>query len=91
MASQYAHPDVLVETDWVAAHGKDAGIRLVEVDVDTAAYDQGHIEGAVGWNWQRQFHASGSMRTGNPAAGRGSAHNSDGPGGRTLVRRYTFS
>jgi thiosulfate/3-mercaptopyruvate sulfurtransferase len=55
MTSQYVHPEVLVETDWVAAHSKDAGLRLVEVDVDTAAYDQGHIEGAVGWNWQTQL------------------------------------
>lgn len=55
MASQYVHPEVLVETDWVAAHGKDADLRLVEVDVDTAAYDQGHVEGAVGWNWQTQL------------------------------------
>jgi thiosulfate/3-mercaptopyruvate sulfurtransferase len=55
MANTYAHPEVLVETDWVAAHGKDSNLRLVEVDVDTAAYDQGHIEGAVGWNWQTQL------------------------------------
>src|SRR5262249_13323392 len=55
MSDAYAHPEVLVETDWVVAHGKDAGIRLVEVDVDTTAYDQGHIEGAVGWNWQTQL------------------------------------
>src|SRR5687768_4928030 len=55
MAQSYAQPDVLVETDWVASHAKDAGLRLVEVDVDTAAYDQGHIEGAVGWNWQTQL------------------------------------
>jgi thiosulfate/3-mercaptopyruvate sulfurtransferase len=55
MAQNYANPDVLVETDWVAMHGKDANVRLVEVDVDTTAYDQGHIEGAVGWNWQTQL------------------------------------
>ena len=55
MATTYAHPEALVETDWVTAHGKDAGIRLVEVDVDTTAYDQGHIAGAVGWNWQTQL------------------------------------
>lgn len=48
----YAHPEVLVETDWVAAHLNDPSVRLVEVDVDTAAYDSGHIPGAVGWNWK---------------------------------------
>ena len=46
---------VLVTTDWVAQHATDAGVRVVEVDVDTAAYDQGHIPGAVGWNWTTQL------------------------------------
>jgi thiosulfate/3-mercaptopyruvate sulfurtransferase len=46
-----ATPDVLVKTDWVAQHGRDTGVRVVEVDVDTAAYDQGHVPGAAGWNW----------------------------------------
>ncbi|MBM3947160.1 MAG: sulfurtransferase, partial [SAR202 cluster bacterium] len=50
----YAHPEVLVETDWVAQHLNDAKVRLVEVDVDTTAYEQGHIPGAVGWNWTTQ-------------------------------------
>jgi len=53
--AQYAHPEMLVETAWVAEHSKDAGIRLVEVDVDTAAYDQGHIAGAIAWNWTTQL------------------------------------
>ncbi|HET7141062.1 MAG TPA: sulfurtransferase [Candidatus Limnocylindria bacterium] len=43
---------VVVETDWVAEHLNDPNVRLVEVDVDTSAYDTGHIPGAVGWNWQ---------------------------------------
>jgi thiosulfate/3-mercaptopyruvate sulfurtransferase len=53
--SEYAHPEVLVTTDWVANHLNDPKIRLIEVDVDTSAYDQGHIPGAVGWNWQTQL------------------------------------
>ena len=53
--SEYAHPEMLVSTDWVASHLNDPGIRLIEVDVDTSAYDQGHIPGAVGWNWQTQL------------------------------------
>jgi thiosulfate/3-mercaptopyruvate sulfurtransferase len=48
----YVNPQVLVETDWVAQHLGDLTIRLVEVDVDTTAYDSGHIVGAVGWNWR---------------------------------------
>ena len=56
--ADYAHPESLVDTQWVADHGGDANVRLVEVDVDTAAYDQGHIAGAVGWNWQSQLQQS---------------------------------
>jgi thiosulfate/3-mercaptopyruvate sulfurtransferase len=48
-------PNVLVTTDWVAQHATDAGVRVVEVDVDTSAYDQGHIPGSVGWNWTTQL------------------------------------
>jgi len=51
----YANPDVLVSTDWVAERLRDPDIRLIEVDVDTTAYDSGHIPGAVGWNWQSQL------------------------------------
>ena len=53
--AEYAHPDSLVSTQWVAEHGSDSNVRLVEVDVDTSAYEQGHIAGAVGWNWQSQL------------------------------------
>ncbi len=51
----YAHPEVLVSTDWVAQHLKDPNLRLIEVDVDTTQYEQGHIAGAIGWNWQTQL------------------------------------
>jgi thiosulfate/3-mercaptopyruvate sulfurtransferase len=47
--------NVLVTTDWVAEHATDAGVRVVEVDVDTAAYDQGHVPGAAGWNWTTEL------------------------------------
>ncbi len=53
--AEYAHPESLVSTEWVAEHGGDANVCLIEVDVDTAAYEQGHITGAVGWNWQSQL------------------------------------
>src|SRR5262245_31015713 len=55
VAGQYANQAALVSTEWVAAHGSDPNVRLIEVDVDTGAYDQGHIKGAVGWNWQRDL------------------------------------
>ena len=53
--AEYAHPESLVGTQWVAEHGSDPNVRLVEVDVDTSAYEQGHVAGAVGWNWQTQL------------------------------------
>lgn len=46
---------VLVTTDWAAEHLNDEGVRFVEVDVDTEAYDSGHIPGSVGWNWKEQL------------------------------------
>src|SRR5229473_3276632 len=53
--SEYKHPEVLVSTDWAAHNLNSPNLRFVEVDVDTTAYDQGHIPGAVGWNWQTQL------------------------------------
>ena len=53
----YAKPDALVETDWLEEHVKDPGIRVIEVDEDTEAYEKGHIDGAVGWNWTTDLHA----------------------------------
>ena len=48
-------PNVLVNTDWVAQHATDAGVRVVEVDVDTTAYNQSHVPGAAGWNWTTEL------------------------------------
>ena len=53
--SDYKHPEALVSTQWVADHINDPKVRLVEVDVDTTAYDKGHVQNAVGWNWQSQL------------------------------------
>jgi thiosulfate/3-mercaptopyruvate sulfurtransferase len=51
----YVHPEVLVETNWVKTSLGKPGIKIVEIDVDTRAYDAGHIAGAVGFNWQTQL------------------------------------
>ena len=53
--AEYAHPEVLVTTAWVAEHHNDPNVRIVEVDVDTTSYDQGHVPGALGWNWSTQL------------------------------------
>ena len=47
--------DVLVDADWAKANLDNPSVRFVEVDVDTTAYDQSHIPGAVGWNWTSQL------------------------------------
>ena len=53
--ADYAHPEVLVSTAWVAEHLNDPKLRIAEVDVDTSAYGQGHVPGAIGWNWQTEL------------------------------------
>ncbi|GBD32136.1 Putative thiosulfate sulfurtransferase [bacterium HR33] len=55
MATEYANPKALVETAWVAEHLEDPKVRILEVDVDTSAYEQGHIPGAVGIHWKRDL------------------------------------
>ena len=53
--AEYAHPEKLVSTQWVAEHLDDPGVCLIEVDVDTGAYDEGHPPGAVAWDWTSQL------------------------------------
>jgi thiosulfate/3-mercaptopyruvate sulfurtransferase len=53
--AEYAHPEVLVSTEWVATHAQDPHVRIAEVDVDTKAYDEGHVPGAIGWAWTTQL------------------------------------
>ncbi len=50
-ARGYAHPDVLVDTDWVAAHLEDPSVRLLESDEDVLLYRTGHIPGALKLDW----------------------------------------
>ena len=47
----YAHPEVLVSTDWVAEHLEDPRVRLIESNEDLLLYDTGHIPGAVKVDW----------------------------------------
>src|SRR2546421_11606920 len=53
----YAHPEVLVDTQWVADHLNDPKVKIVEVDVDTTAYDTGHVKGAIGLDWRKDLQA----------------------------------
>jgi thiosulfate/3-mercaptopyruvate sulfurtransferase len=54
--SEYANPDALVETDWLAGRLDDPSIRIVEVDEDVTAYRKGHLPGSVQWNWFGDLH-----------------------------------
>jgi thiosulfate/3-mercaptopyruvate sulfurtransferase len=47
----YAHPDVLVSTQWVSDHHADPKVRIVESDEDLLLYETGHIPGAVKIDW----------------------------------------
>jgi thiosulfate/3-mercaptopyruvate sulfurtransferase len=50
-ARGYAHPEVLVSTEWVAAHLDDPSVRLLESDEDVLLYASGHIVGAQQLDW----------------------------------------
>lgn len=52
---EYARPEVLVSTQWVADHLHDESVRLVEVDEDVLLYEQGHIPGAVKLDWHTEL------------------------------------
>jgi thiosulfate/3-mercaptopyruvate sulfurtransferase len=49
--AQYAHPERLVSTQWVAEHLDDPGVVLVESDEDVLLYETGHVPGAVKVDW----------------------------------------
>ena len=53
--SDYAHPEVLVSTAWMADHLKDEGILIIESNEDVLLYDMGHLPGAVHIDWQRDL------------------------------------
>ncbi len=53
----YAHPEVLVDTEWVAGHANNPRVKVIEVDVDTASYDTGHIKGSIGLDWRKDLQA----------------------------------
>ncbi len=50
--SQYAHPEALVSTQWLADHLTDPSIRIIESNEDILLYSTGHIPGAVHIDWR---------------------------------------
>jgi thiosulfate/3-mercaptopyruvate sulfurtransferase len=55
LSEAYAHPEAVVETEWVAQHANDPAVRLVEVDEDVSLYGQGHIPGAIMFDWWKDL------------------------------------
>jgi thiosulfate/3-mercaptopyruvate sulfurtransferase len=53
--SDYAHPEVLVSTQWVEDHVNDSSVRIVESDEDILLYDVGHVPGALKIDWQTEL------------------------------------
>ena len=51
----YAHPDVLVSTEWLASHLDDPSLRIIESNEDVLLYDTGHVPGAVHIDWRRDL------------------------------------
>lgn len=52
----YAHPEVLVDSNWVLQHQKDGNVRIAEVDYDpTSNYNQGHIPNSVLFDWKKDI------------------------------------
>jgi thiosulfate/3-mercaptopyruvate sulfurtransferase len=56
---EYANPNSLVSCDWLEEHVGDDNVVVVEVDIDTKAYDEGHIPGAVAWGWDTHLSNQG--------------------------------
>jgi thiosulfate/3-mercaptopyruvate sulfurtransferase len=56
--TDYANPDVLVDTEWLEEHTEDQNVAIVEVDEDTTAYEKGHIPNAISINWETDLHDS---------------------------------
>jgi thiosulfate/3-mercaptopyruvate sulfurtransferase len=55
--AEYAKPDALVSTEWLAQHRDDPSVRVIEVDEDITEYEKGHIANALAWNWNTDLHA----------------------------------
>src|SRR5688572_31783902 len=53
--AEYAHPERLVTTEWLAEHLGEPGLVVVESDEDVLLYETGHIPGAVKVDWHTEL------------------------------------
>ena len=64
MSNEYAHPEVLVDTQWTEEHLNDSNVRIAEVDYDPKSnYDLGHIPGAVNIPWAKAVNDDGTFKS----------------------------
>jgi thiosulfate/3-mercaptopyruvate sulfurtransferase len=55
-SKEYAHPEVLVSTQWVLDHKNDHNVRIAEVDYDpTSNYNQAHVPNAILFDWKKDI------------------------------------
>ena len=54
-SKEYARPEMLVSTDWLAEHLDDPGLVVAESDEDVLLYETGHIPGAVKLDWHTEL------------------------------------
>src|SRR6185369_16475570 len=52
---EYAHPEMIVSTEWVAQHLDDPGLVVAESDEDVLLYETGHVPGAVKLDWHTEL------------------------------------
>jgi thiosulfate/3-mercaptopyruvate sulfurtransferase len=74
----------LISVDWIEEHRRDPAVRLVEVDVSPAAYEEGHIPGAVLWNAYTDLRGEDYLPVGREELGRLLSRSGIAPG-TTLV------
>ena len=79
---------VLVGPGWLAGHLNDAGLRVVEVDVSPAAYDDWHIDGAVLWNIYTDVKDAGYRTVGTAELERLVARSGIGPDSTVVFYGY---
>ena len=53
--AEYAHPEMIVTTEWVAEHLDDPGLVVAESDEDVLLYETGHVPGAVKLDWHTEL------------------------------------
>jgi thiosulfate/3-mercaptopyruvate sulfurtransferase len=80
--------NAIVDVEWIAAHVGDPGVRLIEVDVARAAYDEGHIPGAVLWNAYTDLRDATYRPVGLPELARLLSRSGISPDTRVVVYGY---